>query len=266
MIRLVFLCSALVWMPLSVAQEAVSEQALLAEINTAVRAENEAKVVSGLQQYVKLKPNASRAWYMLGVYEFRLSHFQESVNAFDQYVELEPAEERKLWERGISHYYAGLYNEGAEQFALYQTYHDNDVENSVWRFLCMAKAETIAKAREQMLPIKNDPRVPLMEIYALFRGESTPQKVEQEILQGEPAESEKKSRRFYGDLYLSIYYETLGQKKLSEEYARKAWKEHEKTTSISRYMWQVARVHTLFCESRRKMREKMDEAENLMQK
>lgn len=235
-----FLGAVLMAMSDSRADEKVE---LLQQARQAMQAEKSEQVVELLSQYLKLSPDDSGAWYQRGVHHFRILKFQESVSDFDRYVELNPSAERKLWERGISHYYAGMFREGAEQFALYQTYHDNDVENSVWRFLCMSKREGIEPARKEMLPIKNDPRIPLMEVYAMFRGESTPEKVLEVARAGNPADEILQGQLFYAQLYLAIYYDAMGDATKAEQYALQAWKDHEQTQNISRYMWQVARVH-----------------------
>ncbi len=215
------------------------------KISEAIDKQQDAQVVRLLTEFITIDPASPRAWYLRGVYHFHVQKFKESVSDFDRYVELLPAAEVKLWERGISHYYAGMYKAGAEQFALYQTYHDNDVENSVWRFLCMAKTDGIEVARKEMLPIRNDPRIPLMEAYALFRGESTPEKVLEVAKAGAPEPEVLAGRMFYAQLYLALYYEAMEDHEQAKKYATAAWKEHDKTQGISRYMWQVAKVHAL---------------------
>jgi len=218
--------------------EQLKEQA-----SKAISESRSAKAVKLLNEIVKQEPNNAAAWYRLGCEYFRIGKFKQSVADFDQYVKLRPEAERKLWERGISHYYAGMYKEGAEQFALYQTYHDNDVENSVWRYICMAKTEGLEKAREEMLPIKNNPRIPLMTVYAMFQGKATPEDVLKKAHEGEPTPEVLAGRLFYAQLYLGLYYEAHSKPELARKYITLAWKDHQKTQRISRYMWNVARVH-----------------------
>lgn len=213
------------------------------ELREALAGEDSVRAVKLLTELIAQEPENEAAWYRRGCEHFRLGKFKESVADFDRYVKLAPAAEQRLWERGISHYYAEMHREGAEQFALYQTYHDNDVENSVWRFLCMAKTDGLDKARQEMLPIKNDPRIPLMEAYALFQGKSTPEKVLEQAHAGNPTEDELAGRLFYARLYLGLYYEAHNQPEKAREYITAAWKEHDGSPRISRYMWHVARVH-----------------------
>ncbi len=219
-------------------------------LRDALAKEDSERAVKLLTEVIKQEPENGAAWYRRGCEHFRLGKFKESVADFDHYVKLVPAAEQRLWERGISHYYAEMYREGAEQFALYQTYHDNDVENSVWRFLCMAQTEGLDKARQEMLPIKNDPRIPLMEAYALFQGKSTPEKVLEQAHAGNPAEEELAGRLFYARLYLGLYYEAHNQPEKAREYIAAAWKEHDGSPRISRYMWHVARVHASLHENK----------------
>jgi len=69
---------------------------------------------------------------------------------------------------GITCYYAGKFDEGKKQFEGYEQVDTNDVENAVWRYLCMAKSVGVEKARAQILKIGRDKRKPMMEVYALF--------------------------------------------------------------------------------------------------
>lgn len=188
-------------------------------------------------------PNEAFTYYQRGCLRCWTGNFPGSVADFDKYVELRPEVERRLWERGISQYFAGQYEAGAKQFELYQSYHDNDVENSVWRYLCQAKTEGHAAARENLLPIKNDPRIPLMDIYRLFKGEANVDDVLNAITAGKPSAAESSSRRFYVHYYLGLYYDSLGQTDKSLEHLQKALEVPAESPFLSRYMWDVAKVH-----------------------
>jgi lipoprotein NlpI len=50
-----------------------------------------------------------------------------------------------------------------------------DVENAAWHFLCMARGESMEKAKRALLPVGPDSRVPMREIYEMFRGRYTPE-------------------------------------------------------------------------------------------
>jgi lipoprotein NlpI len=192
-----------------------------------------------LQQY----PDETFAYYQRGCLRCWLGDFTGSVADFDQYVKLRPEFEQRFWERGISYYFTAQYAEGAKQFELYQSYHDNDVENSVWRYLCQAKIEGHEAAQKQLLPIKNDPRVPLMDIYRLFRGEAQPEDVVAAIEAGDPTPSERQSRQFYGHYYLALYHDAHDRRTEAMQHIKTALEVPAQAPRISRYMWDVAKVH-----------------------
>jgi lipoprotein NlpI len=187
---------------------------------------------------IKLAPENSTAWYLRGRANFCAGKIAESVADFDQHVKLSPDAESRQWERGIAYYYAGEFAKGAKQFELYQTYHDQDVENSVWRYLCVAKEQGVEAAVKNMLPIERDPRIPMMTIYDLYRGKAKPEAVLTAARAGEPLAAELNSRLFYAHLYLGLWYEAAGKAEEAREHLLAAEKH-----KISHYMWDVAHVH-----------------------
>ena len=170
-------------------------------------------------------PKFTEAYHLRGCVQFKLGKFSESVADFDKYLEKNPNASRSHWQRGISCYYAGKYDEGRQQFEGYQTFDSNDVENAVWRFMCQAKKDDIAKCRKDMLKIGDDQRVPMKEVYDLFMGKIEPK----DVL---AAAKERKTVRdqdsplFYAHLYLGLYFETMGDKKQALEHLNKATDEY----------------------------------------
>ncbi|GEM_PF-328247 len=233
-----------------------SRQTLLNDIErTSAKGDKEATLKT-LDSLLENYPDEAFAYYQRGCNRCWAGDFVGSVTDFDKYVALRPEVERRLWERGISQYYAGKFKEGAKQFQLYQTYHDNDVENSVWRYLCQAKFDGLEKAQADMLPIKNDPRKPLMEIYKLYRGETDVPSVEQAIVAGSPSGSELESRKFYGNYYLALYFEARNDDKSAARYIAQSVSVPSDSRQVSRYMWDVARVHQTLILNRLKAKEK----------
>lgn len=184
------------------------------------------------------------AYYLRGRERFRLSQFDASISDFDRYVQLRPSVASRQWERGIACYYAKQFDAGAKQFELYQTYHDNDVENSVWRYLCMVPTAGIEKARAAILPIRNDRRTPMMQVYELYRGELKPDQVLAACHAGSPDKETLAGRLFYAHLYLGLYYEVAARDDLARKYiVLAANKQLAENPNINRYMWDVARIH-----------------------
>ena len=191
-----------------------------------------------LSEVLVKQPKLADAYYRRGRANFCAGKIAESVADFDKYVELNPDAESRQWERGISQYYAGEFAKGAKQFELYQTYHDQDVENSVWRYLCVARTGGVEKAQANMLPIDADRRIPMMQIYDLYRGQKKPEDVLKAAEAGKPLASELNTRLFYAHLYLGLWHEAAGR----AEEAKKHLFEAEKH-KIGHYMWDVAHVH-----------------------
>src|SRR5262249_38508866 len=104
---------------------------------------------------------------------------------------------------------------------------------------CYARLVGIDKARKSLLKIGHDKRVPLMVAYDLFAGKAKPEDVLAAVKEGKPAREELKLRLFYAHLYLGLYYEAMGDKKLALEHMTKAADDYK----VGGYMWDVARVH-----------------------
>lgn len=200
---------------------------------------------------IKQDAKLASAYYLRGREHFRLGKIKESVADFDRYVELRPSVESRQWERGIADYYAKQYEKGAKQFELYQTFHNNDVENSVWRYLCMVSKHGIEKSRAVMLPIENDRRVPMMQVYELYRGNLKPEDVLVACKRDDPPPEVLAGRLFYAHLYLGLYHEAAGQTDLAAKYIKLAAdKALADNSRINRYMWDVARIHAELMDKR----------------
>lgn len=217
-------------------QDSIDE--LLQQATVAAETGDHDRAVVLLSDVIKKEPKRAIAWYLRGRANFCKGKAAESVADFDKYVELAPNAESRQWERGISQYYAGEYAKGAKQFELYQTYHDQDVENSVWRYLCVAKSEGLEKAQANMLPIDNDSRVPMMQIFDLYRGKLKPEEVLKAAEAGSPTKEALNTRLFYAHLYLGLWHEAAGRADEAKKHLLLA-EQHK----IGHYMWDVARVH-----------------------
>src|SRR5207247_3407851 len=94
------------------------------------------------------------------------------------------------------------YKDGQKQFELHKTVNGNDVENAVWRYLCMAKISGAAAARAALMPILQDSRVPMMEIYALYKGTAGVDDVMAAAHAGNPPADGLEARLLYAHLYV----------------------------------------------------------------
>ena len=225
-------------LPLKLVGAEPSADELLQQATAASERGESGQAVKLLSAVVAKSPDSSLAYYLRGREQFRLGQIEAAAADFDKAVELSPASESRQWERGIAYYYDGQFKRGARQFEIYQTYHDQDVENSVWRYLCVARTAGVEKARENMLPIKDDPRVPMMKIYDLYGGKASPQDVLKTANEGNPSREALNTRLFYAHLYLGLWYEAAEQPAKAREHILEAEKHR-----IGHYMWDVAHVH-----------------------
>jgi len=197
------------------------------------------KAVKDLNQALALDPAAALAYYHRGQENFKLVRIKESAADFDKFVALSPDQSPKLWQRGISLYYAGRYEDGQRQFELHQTINSNDVENAVWHFLCVARRAGIDKARAALLKVENDPRVPLMQIYALYAGKGSAEEVMKAATTAKSSPTELNERLFYAHLYLGLYFDVAGNEKMAREHIVQA----AELFKVDSYMGDVARIH-----------------------
>lgn len=202
-------------------------------------AEDHQRAIADYDRALELEPDSAEAFDQRGSQHFMLGHVVQSIADFDRSIQLRPDQEPWHWKRGISYYYAGRYDLGRRQFEGYQTVDDHDVENAVWRYLCMARGQGVAIARDNLLPIKRDGRVPMMEVYSLYRGQATSEDVLRAARAGNPSPSALNERLFYAHLYLGLYYETAGDVSRAHEHLATAAERHK----IGHYMWNVADVH-----------------------
>jgi lipoprotein NlpI len=198
--------------------------------------DNEAALKS-FTEAIAREPKLATAYDRRGDAYLKLGKFTDAVADFDKFLELEsnPMAAADHWRRGIALYYAGKFDAGRKQFDLHRTVNPQDVENSAWHYLCNARANSPKKAREDLIPVTKDGRVPMKEVLELFAGKIKPQDVlaaaEKAGLEGEMLTE----ARFYANLYVALYYESEGDAKKAREYLTTAVEKYK----IGHYMWDV---------------------------
>ena len=204
-----------------------------------------ARAIEDYDRVIELGPPSATLFDARGSEYFKLGKIEKSIADFERAVVLKPEEEPWHWKRGISYYYAERWDDGRRQFEGYQSVDDNDVENAVWRYLCMARKSGVEAARADMLKIRRDPRIPMMEIYELYAGRLKPAEVLAAAASGSPTAEELNARLFYAHLYLGLFYEVTGDAGLAKKHLELA-----RSHRIGHYMWNVADVHTKRLQSR----------------
>lgn len=206
------------------------------------------KAVDDFSKAIELDPDSTEALQRRGEERFKLAQFKESVADFERVIQLQPQRAPYHWQLGISYYYTGQYQKGMRLFEKHQTVNRNDVENAVWHYLCTAKAHGLEEAKKRLLTISDDPRAPMMEIYALFGERGTEEQVLKRAHQGRTLGGARARQIFYAHLYLGLYHEAQGNADKAYNYIRKAAQQYKENG----YMGQTARVHRLWLEQNRK--------------
>ena len=186
----------------------------------------------------KLSPNAAGVLQRAAEIMYLSGHSKQSLPLFDRVVELAPESAPQNWQRGIALCSCGDFERGAEQFKTHHDVNPDDVENSAWYFLCIAKTKGLKAARETVIPSRGDGRQPMMSVLKMLKGELEPEGVLKAAADESLTGRAGKTARFYGDLYVGLYYDSLGKQaeaiaalKRSQEYG------------ISGYMVSTARVY-----------------------
>ena len=166
-----------------------------------------------------------------GMERFQAGQVEESVKDFDRLIQLDPPAGQYLWQRGIALYYLGRFKDCKAQFETHRAVNADDVENAAWHYLCTARAESPAKARQMLIPIARDPRPPMMTVHSLFAGKATPEDVLRDATDD--------GARFFAYLYNGLYWEANGMAGKAEPWLKKA----AQASGGQDYMGAVARVH-----------------------
>jgi lipoprotein NlpI len=197
------------------------------------------KAIADFTKCLEHDPKIAAAYNQRGGEQFKLGRIRESLDDFDNFLKLKPKAAPAHWQRGISLYYAGRYADGRKQFKDGEKAFPDDVENAVWHFLCNAKLKGLDKARDDMLKIGKDQRVPMMKVYDLFLEKCKPADVLAAAEAGTVPAELRKQQRFYGHLYLGLYYDAHGDKRKALDHLTQAAEKYR----IGHYMADVAHVH-----------------------
>jgi lipoprotein NlpI len=93
------------------------------------------------------RTHGPRAYIHRGMVHFKLANIDESIADFDIAEQLDSRLTPYLWQRGLSYYYAEKFADGAKQFEVDLSVNSQDVEETIWRYLCIARLYGAAKAR-----------------------------------------------------------------------------------------------------------------------
>lgn len=194
--------------------------------------------IAAADAMVKNDQFESSAWRLAGDLYLRAGDYKKAVVQFKRYIERHPEQEADLWQHGIALAFDGQYDEGRKLFELHRTVNPNDVENALWHFYCVAKSSSVEKARLGLLPAPGDRRAPMEELLKLYRGEADEAAVRAAIDQWPKETRNHDSALFYGELYLAMHADSIGDPKRAIELASKA-----AAAKDVNYMTDVGRIY-----------------------
>jgi lipoprotein NlpI len=174
--------------------------------------------------------------------------WKDAIADFDAYLAVHPKDAPEHWRRGIALYYAGRFEDGVKQFDIHRTVNPEDVENSAWHYLCNARANSPKKAREDLIPVTKDARVPMKQVLELFAGKLKPQDVIDAAENSKLTGVALTSARFYAHQYVALYYESEKDDKKALEHIAIAAEKYK----IGDYMWDVADAHLKMLQAKKK--------------
>ncbi len=186
-------------------------------------------------QAIAHNPNNPRNYVLRGMVQFKLANIAASIADFDRAEELDASITPYLWQRGLSYYYANRFEEGARQFEVDLQVNSQDVEETVWRYLCVARLEGVEMARKSLLPVKNDPRRVMQLVYDFYAGNC---QIDSVLGVGNFFAPRPK---FYSHLYVGLFFEVANQPEKAKFYVSKAVDDFP----IDDYMWHLGRVHKI---------------------
>jgi lipoprotein NlpI len=135
----------------------------------------------------------------------------ESLVCFDKANQLDDQLAPHNWQRGVALGCVGRFAEGADQFQIHHDVNPNDVENSAWYFLCVAKSKNLDAAKASVIGSAGDRREPMMSVLKMLQGTLKPD----EVLVAAKANTKegpgRKLALFYGFLYVGLYYDSIGE-------------------------------------------------------
>lgn len=189
------------------------------------------------EQMIQRDPANIRGYIRRGMAHFKLGNIDRSIQDFDQAEQLDSSITPYLWQRGLSYYYADRFEAGAKQFEIDLTVNAHDVEETVWRFLCIAQWQGTESARKTLLPVKGDRRRVMRSVYDLFAGNCS---IEDVLSVGQ---QEGNQGRFYSDLYVGLWFEAMGDVEPAKHHINRAVELFKHAYQTDDYMGYLAVVH-----------------------
>lgn len=212
-------------------------QALLQIAAVDLAAKKYEEVAASALEAAKLASDSGRVQQQAAELLYLAGKAEESLPLFDRANALLPDNAPHNWQRGIALGTCGKWAEGAAQFKQHHDVNPDDVENSAWYYLCVAKSENLEAAKKSVIPSRGDSRQPMMAILQMLKGEKTPDEVL--AVAAQAAEGPRRQQSvFYGELYVGLYYDSIGNAEEAAKHLRASLNHNQ-----NHYMSDTSRVY-----------------------
>lgn len=188
--------------------------------------------LSKCNKKLKIFPFDPKLYIQRGMIYFKLARLNDSLKDFNKAEELNPQLTPYLWQRGLTYYYLERYAKAGRQFELDLSVNSQDIEESLWLYLAIAKLENPQTAQDCLLPVKYDSRAFMRHIYQVFAGKSSISTLTN-INQNAGLKEV-----FFSSLYAGLYFFVRGDHLKANLYIKRAIE-----SKINDYMWHLACVH-----------------------
>ena len=159
---------------------------------------------------------------MRGCANFKLGNLQRAVSDWVTFIRLKPDKEAEHWQICVAYALLGSYEDARKQFEWHWTVNAEDMEVAFWHYLCVARMDGLESARENLIEVTGEERVPMPELYQLFKGEGSEADVWLAVEEGDPKKDERTQREFFANYYLGLYKQANGKLELADELIGKA--------------------------------------------
>lgn len=148
---------------------------------------------------------------MRGCAFFKLGSLRAAMGDWATFIELKPDKEAEHWQICVALALLGKYSDAQRQFEWHWTANAKDMEVAFWHFLCVARTDGLEAAREKLMQVEEEKRVPMRELYRLFRGDGSAADVWLAVEEGDPNDTERNRREFFANYYLGLFHEAEGK-------------------------------------------------------
>ena len=171
---------------------------------------NNVRAIKDYSAALGLNSTVADIYQLRGCSHFKMGNVLAAVQDWQIFIQLKPKKETEHWQICVGHALLGNYEEARKRFEWHWTVNTEDMEVAFWHFLCVARTEGLAKARENLMTVSGEKRVPMAQIYELYKGEGDESSVWLAAANGTPNPVERAQREFFAHYYLGLLRQAEG--------------------------------------------------------